>query len=110
MIAHDSRDSNCEPVWTKASPRQGDLFGHEGPDPSDEEFETPVYHADPDKVREELHRILAEARAAQTLPWEPGRLSLYRTIFPQMTNWLPADEGAQLRFEFEAEMTRLKAA
>jgi hypothetical protein len=29
------------------------------------------------------------------------RVSLYRTIFPQMTLWLPEGEGAQLRFEFE---------
>ena len=65
---------------------------------------------DPDKVRARLHRILAEARAAQTLPWEPGRASLYRTIFPQMSLWLPEDEAAQLRFEFETEMTRLEAA
>ncbi len=92
------------------SPRQGDLFGHEGPDPSDEDFETPVYHADPDKVREELNRILAEARAAQTIPWDAKRAVLYRTIFPQMTNWLPEDEGAQLRFEFETELARLEAA
>jgi hypothetical protein len=27
-----------------------------------------------------------------------------------MTQWLPEDEGAQLRFEFEAELERLKAA
>ena len=70
----------------------------------------PVYRADPDQVRAELHRILVEARAAQKMPWEPARVSLYRTIFPQMTNWLPEDEGAQLRFEFESELARLKAA
>jgi hypothetical protein len=70
----------------------------------------PTYRPDPDKVRSRLHKILAEARAAQTLPWEPTTVSLYRTIFPQMTNWLPADEGAQLRFQFEAELARLKAA
>jgi hypothetical protein len=51
------------------SPRQGDLFGNEVPDPSDDDFETPVYYPDPDKVREELHRILAEARAAKTIAW-----------------------------------------
>jgi hypothetical protein len=28
----------------------------------------------------------------------------------QMTNWLPEEEGAQLRFEFEAEIKRLEAA
>jgi len=27
-----------------------------------------------------------------------------------MTNWLPEDEGAQLRFAFESELARLKAA
>ena len=93
-----------------ASPRQGDLFGHEGPDPSDEEFETPVYHADPDKVRAELHRILAEARAARAMPWDLERTALYRTIFPQMTGCLPEEEGAQLRFQFEEELARLEAA
>ena len=84
-----------------ASETQPDLFGSEP---------APAYRPDPDKVRARLHRILAEARAAQTLPWEPTRASLYRTIVPQMTLWLPEDEGAQLRFEFEAEMARLEAA
>jgi len=93
-----------------ASSRQGDLFGNEPADQSDEDFETPEYHADPDKVREELNRILAEARAARSMPWDANRAALYRTIFPQMTNWLPEDEGAQLRFEFETELQRLKAA
>jgi len=60
-------------------------------------------------VRARLNRILAEARAAQKLPWEPATVSLYRTIFPQMTNWLPDEEAAQLRFEFEAELKRLDA-
>ena len=91
-------------------PRQGDLFGHDQPDPSGENHETPVYRADPDEVRADLLRILAEARAAKTMPWDPSKLSLYRTIFPQMTNWLPEDEGAQLRFEFKTELERLKAA
>jgi hypothetical protein len=81
---------------------QADLFGEDSP--------TPVYRADPDKVRQELHKILAEARAAQTMPWDAKRALLYRTIFPQMTNWLPEEEGTQLRFEFEAELLRLEAA
>jgi hypothetical protein len=80
---------------------QPDLFGGEA---------VPAYRPDPDKVRARLHKILAEARAAQTLPWGPGRVSLYRTIVPQMTHFLPEDEGAQLRFQFEAEMKRLEAA
>jgi len=80
---------------------QPDLFGAP---------EVPAYRPDPEKVRARLHKILAEARAAETIPWGPGRVSLYRTIFPQMTQFLPEDEGAQLRFEFEAELERLKAA
>jgi hypothetical protein len=80
---------------------QAGLFGAEVP---------PAYRPDLDKVRSRLHKILAEAQAAQKLPWEPTTVSLYRTIFPQMTQWLPDDEGAQLRCEFAAELARLKAA
>jgi hypothetical protein len=80
---------------------QSDLFGSEA---------VPAYRPDPEKVRARLHKILAEARAAQTFPWEATRVSLYRTIFPQMSLWLPEDESAQLRFEFEVEIKRLEAA
>lgn len=94
-----------------ASSQQRDFFQNE--DQSDlfgEDAETPEYRADPDSVRAELYKILAEARAAQKLPWEPKKVLFYRTIFPQMTNWLPDEEGAQLRFEFETEIKRLEAA
>ena len=66
---------------------QPDLFGHSRP---------PAYRPDPDKVRARLYKILAEARRAQRLPSEPTRVSLYRTIFPQMTLWLPEDEGGAI--------------
>ena len=71
---------------------------------------TPEYRANPDSVRAELFKILAEARPAEGLPWEPKTVLLYRTIFPQMTNWLPDEEAAQLRFEFKTEIRRLEAA
>ena len=87
---------------------QGDLFTNLQADLL--EHATPAYRADPDEVRADLHRILAEARAAKVVPWTPSTLSLYRTIFPQMTNWLPEEEGAQLRFQFEEELARLEAA
>lgn len=80
---------------------QLDLFGDAAP---------PSYRPDPERVRARLYKLLGEARAARRLPWEPGRASLYRTIFPQLTLWLPEDEGAQLRFEFETELVRLEAA
>lgn len=35
---------------------------------------------------------------------------MWQTVFPQMTNWLPDNEAAQLRLEFETELERLKAA
>jgi len=38
---------------------QDDLFGSKT---------TAVYRANPDKVRSRLHKILAEARAAKTIP------------------------------------------
>jgi hypothetical protein len=91
-----------------ASSRQRDLFQDDEQTDLFGDQPTPEYRPDPDSVRAELHKILAEARAAQALP--PTRVSLYRTIFPQMTNWLPEEEGAQLRFEFETELARLEAA
>src|SRR4051794_32900722 len=69
-----------------------------------------VYTADPDEVRRDLLRLLGEARAAKIMPWEPRKVRLYQTIFPQMTNWLPEEEAAQLRFEFAQEMQRLAKA
>jgi len=93
-----------------ASSRQGDLFDHDEQSELFEDLPTPVYRADPEEVRADLYKILAEARAAQKMPWEPRRVMLYRTIFPQMTNWLPEEEGAQLRFEFETELARLEVA
>jgi hypothetical protein len=77
---------------------QPDMFG---PEPAS------VYQPNLDKVRARLHKILAEARSAGALSWEPSTLSLYRTIFPQMALFLPEPEGAQLRQQFEAELARL---
>jgi hypothetical protein len=90
-----------DPDFVESDP-QADLFG---PDAA-----PPAYRPDPDKVRARLHKILAEMKAAQTLPWEPTTVSLYRTIFPQMANWLPKEEGEQLCFQFEEELIRLEAA
>ena len=63
-----------------------------------------------DSCRQSRLRVLAQARAAQSLPWDARRTLYWRTVFPQMTNWLPDAEAAQLRFEFETEIRRLEAA
>jgi hypothetical protein len=90
------------------SSRQLDLFQNdEQADLFDEDAPPKLYYADPDKVRVRLHKILDEARAAEAMPWDAEETRLYRTIFPQMTNWLPEDEAARLRSEFEAELARL---
>ncbi|WP_159591679.1 hypothetical protein [Chelativorans xinjiangense] len=81
---------------------QGDLFGNEP--------QEPAWKPNPDKVRHRLERILAEARAAETMPWDWSQQSLYKTIFPQMAGLLPEEEAAQYCFQFEQEWERLKAA
>lgn len=90
--------------------KQPDLFQIDVQPELLEDQPTQAFRPDPDSVRMRLHNILAEARAANVLPWEHSKVSLYRTIFPQMSQWLPDEEAAQLRFEFETEMERLNAA
>ena len=89
---------------------QRDLFGESRPELRRLEAAPGVYRADPDEVRAELLRVLAKVRAAQSFPWDARRTLYWRTVFPQMTNWLPDAEAAQLRFEFETEIRRLEAA
>ena len=89
--------------------RRLDLFGESEPELPGIESGA-VYRADPHEVRAELLRVLAKVRAARSLPWDARRTLYWRTVFPQMTNWLPEDEAAQLRFDFETEMRRLDAA
>jgi hypothetical protein len=89
---------------------QPDLFGDSRSELFAGDAAPVAYHPDPDRVRRRLRRILAEARAAATVPWEPRRAGLYRTIVPQMTLSLPDEEAAQWRLDFEAEMARLEEA
>lgn len=89
------------------SPAQGSLFGG-GAD----RMQVPKQSAnpDPDDVRRRLNALIQKARAAERMPWSEREARMWRTIFPQMANWLPEEEAAQLRFDFEVEMERLKAA
>jgi hypothetical protein len=58
-------------------------------------------------VRAELNAILSRARAAPQEPWPAKEVSYWRTVFPQMANWLPDEEAARLRSEFRVELDRL---
>lgn len=80
---------------------QLDMFG---PPPAEE-----IPDPDPESVRAELLGILARARAAPQVPWPAKEISYYRTVFPQMANWLPAEEASRLRAEFATELARLEA-
>jgi hypothetical protein len=93
-----ARDDQTEPSVAQT---QLDMFGAPA---------ARSYDPDPDSVRAELNGILARARAAPTEPWEPREVSFYRTVFPQMANWLPDKEAKRLRREFEKELARLEAA
>jgi hypothetical protein len=86
-------------------PAQGSLFGD-----GDNRLQAPVrrYVPAPEKVRCRLKALLEEARSAKTMPWSERDAHMWQTVFPNMANWLPDDEAAQLRLEFAREMERLK--
>ncbi len=94
------------------APKHPDLFEPQQPDlfPAPEPAATAVGRGDPERVRARLERIVAEARAADAMPWDRAELRLYRTIVPQMTLWLPEDEAARWRLDFETEVERLGGA
>lgn len=68
------------------------------------------YAPEPGDVRAKLTLVLSQAKAAPGIPWREKDREFYRVVFPQMANWLPAEEARQLRFEFETELARLEAA
>lgn len=63
------------------STRQGDLFQQDKQDDLFEHRPTPVYRADPDQVREELHRILAQAGGAYDAMGFSARRALPRDLY-----------------------------
>ena len=43
------------------------------------------------------------------MPWCERDARMWQTVFPNMAKWLPDDEAAQLRMEFDREIERLGA-
>lgn len=64
----------------------------------------------PGMVRERLEAVLAELKAADVMPWTADEARRWIVAVPQMCKWLPADEAARWRADFDAEMARLDAA
>lgn len=81
---------------------QTDLFGDHDPAPQNPERMQSL-------VRPRLAALLAEARAAQRIPWDAQATLVNRTLFHQMANWLPEPERDRLRADFLAELARLSA-
>jgi len=98
-------------------PDQPDLFGH-GPaqgslfGAGEDRLSPPPqrYLPDPEKVRRRLLALLDTARSADRMPWPERDARMWQIVFPNMANWLPDEEAAQLRLEFAREMERLNRA
>ena len=90
------------------APAQGSLFG----DDADRITHAPAltYRPVPADIRRRFHATLATAREAARMPWDERGARKWRIMFPQMANWLPAEEADQLRFNFARELERLAAA
>lgn len=80
---------------------QGDLFG---PPPKQS------YAPSLEKVRAEVDKVLEKARIAKDMPWTAKEVAFWKTVFPQMTNWLPEEERERVRSAFWEEINRLEAA
>lgn len=90
--------------------RQLDLFQT---DPEPEPYAEAAARSerpDPEKIRLELMALLETARGAKTMPWPERDARMWQVTFLQLTNWLPADEAAQLRLAFAEEIQRLRRA
>jgi hypothetical protein len=94
-------------------PHQPDLFGRA---PAQGELfravrEVPeVPPVTPESVRAKMQAMLAQLRAADSMPWPERTARINEAIFPQMANWLPDDEAEQLCFAFREEYIRLEWA
>lgn len=68
------------------------------------------YVADVDDIRAELKAILDAVRSAEdAAPWDARTFRYHKTVFPQMTNWLPEHEREAMRAAFAREVARLEA-
>lgn len=87
------------------APPQADLFAGQ----AQPERGPRSYAPTPGYVRAYLRQIVEQARAAQSLPWDERKTGFYKQVVPQMVLWLPADEAARWRLDFEREVARLEA-
>jgi hypothetical protein len=88
---------------------QPDLFGASQLGLGLEDTRADPTKIDPEEVRQELLALLETARrAGDVAPWDYRTHRYHAVVFPQMANWLPSDEAAQLCFEFARELERIE--
>ncbi len=82
---------------------QFSLFG-EGAD----RLQTPVRAIDPGgRARRQLRALLAQLRAADTLPMGQRELDEWVFLVPQMSKWFSPEEADEVRRTFAHEVARL---
>ena len=96
-------DDPRQPDMFGQSPTQGALFG----EPT---VATPKANHTPETIRARMLDLIAKARAAEKMPWDPREAHSHNVMFPYMAEWLPKEEGEQLLLEFRAELERLQKA
>lgn len=63
----------------------------------------------PEDVRPELTEVLDRLRGAEVMPLSTKDLRFWRTVFPQMSRWLPEEEREAICAEFGRQLSRLEA-
>ncbi len=70
---------------------------------------TASYAPNLEHIREDLNRLLTEARSATAQsPWDQRTFRYNRIVFVQMSRWLPEAEAEQFCFEFAQEAERIE--
>lgn len=64
---------------------------------------------DPADVRLRMRAKLRELGEAESMPWSSRDLALWRTLWPQMSRWLPDDERAEVIKAFNEQLARLNS-
>ena len=64
---------------------------------------------DPDFARKHLARLLRLVRRAERMPWSATETLTWETLFPQLAEALPHEEGTEMCQAFATELARLRA-
>ncbi|MGH9394746.1 MAG: hypothetical protein ACRD1E_11300 [Terriglobales bacterium] len=56
-----------------------------------------------------MTELLDRLRGSETMPLSPKDLRFWRTVFPQMSRWLPEEERNAMCAVFATELARLES-